>query len=46
MTEEFRSDLRDVVRRHAGDLDGDDLMVAADDLAELAERWEVVDDVL
>lgn len=39
---EFRDELKQVVRRHAGDLDPDDLREAASDLETTAERWEEV----
>jgi hypothetical protein len=39
-SEEFADDLTDTVRRHAGEIDADDLMRAADELARIAERWE------
>lgn len=40
MSEEFRDDLREVVKRHAGDLDADDLRAAAADLERTADNWE------
>ena len=40
MSEEFRDDLREVVKRHAGDLDADDLRSAAADLEQTADNWE------
>lgn len=40
MSEEFRDDLREVVKRHAGDLDADDLRAAATDLEQTADNWD------
>ncbi|AGC34588.1 hypothetical protein HSTV1_43 [Haloarcula sinaiiensis tailed virus 1] len=42
--EEFRDELRAVVRRH--DPDPDELRAVADSLEELAEKWDAADDVL
>lgn len=36
--EEFRADIREVLKRH--ELDPDDLRALADDLDTLAERWD------
>lgn len=37
---EFRDELRELVKRHSGDLDADDLREAAGDLETTAEAWE------
>jgi len=37
---EFRDDLRELVKRHSGDLDAEDLREAATDLEATAEAWE------
>ena len=43
MSEEFRADIREVVKRHSADLDADDLRAAADTFEDIARRWEVLD---
>jgi hypothetical protein len=40
MTEEFRNEVRTAIRRHADELDADDLRSLAADLEEEADRWE------
>lgn len=40
MSEEFRDEVRAAVRRHADDLEADDLRSLADDLRDEADRWE------
>lgn len=42
MSEQFRDELREVVKRHAGDLDADDLRSAAGDLEQTADNWEAM----
>lgn len=42
MTEQFRADVRDVLKRHSADLDADDLRALADDLEATAAEWEGV----
>lgn len=44
MSDEFREDIRQVIRRH--DPSADDLRDLSDDLETLAERYETQDEVL
>lgn len=39
---EFREGLRELVKRHSGDLDAEDLREAAIDLEQTAEQWEAI----
>lgn len=43
MSEEFRDELEALVKRHASDLDGDDLRAAAVSLEQTAAAWEAID---
>jgi len=43
MSEEFVDDLEATVRRHAGEIDADDLRDAAGRLDRLADKWEAID---
>lgn len=39
---EARDELRELVRRHAGSLDSEDLRALADDLEQTADKWEAL----
>lgn len=39
---EFREDLRELVKRHSGDLEAEDLRDAATDLEQTADQWEAI----
>jgi len=39
---EFRDELRELVKRHSGDLDAEDLRAAAADLDGTADAWESI----
>lgn len=41
MSEEARDEIRDVIKRHAADLDADDLRAIAQDIDNTADKWEV-----
>jgi hypothetical protein len=43
---EFRDEVRDVVKRHAADLDAEDLRDLAADLQTEADRWEGLGETL
>lgn len=42
MSEEFRDDVEEVIRRHAADLDADDLRTLATDINDIADKWDGV----
>jgi hypothetical protein len=37
---EFRDEINEALRRHAGDLDAEDLREVASDLHDTADKWE------
>lgn len=39
---EFRADLEELLKRHSGDLDADDLRGAAQALERQADKWEAI----
>lgn len=41
--EEFRADLRELVKQHSTDLDAEDLSDGGEYLKEQARRWEVLE---